>query len=114
MSLFLSSFIFEKNEYDDAFYTLDKIIGNATTALPGFIGMESFTDATSGRTLNNYYWKTRSSMEEMITQVDHLRAKSSGHRWIRGYQTVIAEIEAAHNTNLTHPLASYPLRYPQQ
>ncbi|MGP2471184.1 antibiotic biosynthesis monooxygenase family protein [Yersinia sp. 2540 StPb PI] len=111
MSLFLSSFIFEKKEYDDEFYILDKGIEDYTTSIPGFIGMESYTDATSGRIINNYYWQSRSAMESLITHIAHTRAKSLSDRWIFGYQTVIAEIEGTHNMNLSHPLANYPLPY---
>lgn len=111
MSLFLSSFIFEKKEYDDDFYVLDQEIANYTAKIPGFIGMESYTDAASGRIINNYYWQSRSAMESLITYFAHARAKSQSGRWIAGYQTIIAEIEGSHNMNLSHPLATYPLPY---
>lgn len=55
MSLFLTSFIFEKKEYDDDFYQLDGEIERYTQSLEGFIGMESYHDAASGRIINNYY-----------------------------------------------------------
>lgn len=48
MSLFLTSFIFEKKEYDDDFYQLDGEIERYTQSLEGFIGMESYHDAASG------------------------------------------------------------------
>ena len=86
MSLFLTSFIFEKKEYDDDFYQLDGEIERYTQSLEGFIGMESYHDAASGRIINNYYWRDRQSMEMMM---NHLQ----------------------HNMNLPHPLAEYPLRY---
>jgi len=111
MSLFLSSFIFEKKEYDNDFYVLDQEIEAYATKITGFIGMESYTDAASGRIINNYYWQNRAAMESLITHFAHARAKSESDRWIAGYQTVIAEIEGSHNMNLSHPLANYPLSY---
>ncbi|EBJ8402616.1 hypothetical protein AHW87_001539 [Salmonella enterica subsp. enterica serovar Denver] len=100
MSLFLTSFIFEKKEYDEEFYQLD-----------GWIGMESYTDAASGRIVNNYYWQTRESMELLINNLQHQQAKSQSHKWLSGYQTIIAEIQGCHNVNLPHPLASFSVPY---
>lgn len=111
MSLFLSSFIFEKGEYDDDFYRLDGWIEAFTKTLPGFIGMESYTDAASGRIINNYYWSSREAMETLMNNVEHHKAKQQSGRWLEGYQVVISRIEGAHNHNLSHPLADYPLRY---
>ncbi|WEF30091.1 hypothetical protein PYR66_10540 [Klebsiella aerogenes] len=114
MSLFLTSFIFEKKEYDDVFYQLDGWIDRYTQSLDGYIGMESYTNAASGRIINNYYWRDRQSMELMMNNLQHQQAKAQGRRWIAGYQTIIAEIEGSHNMNLPHPLADYPLRYQAQ
>ncbi|EIV3800194.1 hypothetical protein RFH11_000601 [Klebsiella aerogenes] len=111
MSLFLTSFIFEKKEYDDDFYQLDGEIERYTQSLEGFIGMESYHDAASDRIINNYYWRDRQSMEMMMNHLQHQQAKAQGQRWIAGYQTIVAEIEGSHNMNLPHPLAEYPLRY---
>lgn len=44
MSLFLTSFIFEKKEYDEEFYQLDGWIERYTQTIDGYIGMESYTD----------------------------------------------------------------------
>lgn len=41
MSLFLTSFIFEKKEYDEEFYQLDGWIERYTQSIDGYIGMES-------------------------------------------------------------------------
>lgn len=74
--------------------------------------MESYTDAASGRMVNNYYWQTRESMELLINNLQHQQAKSQSHKWLSGYQTIIAEIQGCHNVNLPHPLASFsvPMR----
>jgi heme-degrading monooxygenase HmoA len=79
--------------------------------IPGFIGMESYTDNTSGRIINNYYWQSRAAMESLMTHVAHAQAKLQSSQWISGYQTIIAEIESSHNMNLSHPLASHPQPY---
>lgn len=58
MSLFLTSFIFEKKEYDEEFYQLDGWIERYTQSIDGYIGMESYTDAaliiTTGRPANQW------------------------------------------------------------
>ncbi|BDH46904.1 hypothetical protein TUM12370_29480 [Salmonella enterica subsp. enterica serovar Choleraesuis] len=109
--MFLSSFIFDKKEYDAEFYRLDGEIEAFTQRLPGYIGMESFTDAASGRVINNYYWQDRASMDQLITDTRHRTAKMLSEKWIAGFQVVIAQIEGAHNMNMAHPLAERPLRY---
>ncbi|EEG1337796.1 hypothetical protein GWR11_16845, partial [Salmonella enterica] len=81
MSLFLTSFIFEKKEYDEEFYQLDSWIERYTQSIDGYIGMESYTDAASGRIVNNYYWQTRESMELLINNLQHQQAKSQSHKW---------------------------------
>ncbi|TSJ59532.1 hypothetical protein FND52_03625 [Atlantibacter subterranea] len=111
MSLFLSSFIFEKKEYDDEFYQLDALIESYTLSLPGFIGMESVTDTASGKTINNYYWHNREDMDKLMTEISHKKAKGQSQKWIKGYQVIVAEIQGAHNARLDHPLAAFPLPY---
>ncbi|ECG1191954.1 hypothetical protein FPE49_000509 [Salmonella bongori] len=111
MSLFLTSFIFEKKEYDATFYQLDSGIERYVQAIEGYIGMESYTDAASGRIINNYYWQTREAMELLINNLQHQQAKSQSHKWLSGYQTIIAEIQESHNSNLPHPLAPFSVPY---
>lgn len=82
MSLFLTSFIFEKKEYDEEFYQLDGWIERYTQSIDGYIGMESYTDAASGRMVNNYYWQTRESMELLINNLQHSRPN---HKVISGF-----------------------------
>lgn len=111
MSTFLTSFIFDKKEYDDEFYALDAKIEAFTKATPGFIGMESYTDPQSSRVINNYYWSSRSAMESLMKNVEHLKAKELSGKWIAGYQVIIAKIEGAHNDNMSHPLSEIKMRY---
>ncbi|TBL73766.1 hypothetical protein EYY94_15565 [Obesumbacterium proteus] len=109
--MFLTSFIFDKKEYDEDFYKLDKKIEDFSKDIAGFIGMESFTDVQSGRLINNYYWDNREGLELLMNNVEHLRAKEQSGKWIAGFQVVIAKIEGAHNVNLDHPLSEHPMRY---
>ena len=69
--MFLTSFIFDKKQYDDDFYKLDKKIEDFSKSIAGFIGMESFTDAQSGRLINNYYWDNREGLELLMSNVEH-------------------------------------------
>ncbi len=57
MSL-LTSFIFEKYRPEE-FYQLDGWIERYTQSVDGYIGMESYTDAASGRMVNNYCGRPR-------------------------------------------------------
>lgn len=109
--MFLTSFIFDKKQYDDDFYKLDKKIEDFSKSIAGFIGMESFTDAQTGRLINNYYWDNREGLELLMSNVEHLRAKEQSSKWISGFQVVIAKIEGAHNVNLDHPLSQHPMPY---
>jgi hypothetical protein len=111
MSTFITSFIFDKKEYDDEFYALDGRIDEFTKNTPEFIGMESYTDTQSGRVINNYYWSSRSAMEALMNNVEHLKAKSLSDKWISGFQVVIAKIEGAHNRNMSHPLSALQICY---
>ncbi|HCC5448943.1 TPA: hypothetical protein M5314_004062, partial [Salmonella enterica subsp. enterica serovar Typhi str. CT18] len=54
---------------------------------------------------------TRESMELLINNLQHQQAKSQSHKWLSGYQTIIAEIQGCHNVNLPHPLASFSVPY---
>jgi heme-degrading monooxygenase HmoA len=72
-----------------------------TQATPGFIGMESYADPKTGRVINNYYWSSRSAMELLMKNVEHLKAKELSGKWIAGYQVIIAKIEGAHNDNMS-------------
>ncbi|EEC7408106.1 hypothetical protein D4L89_RS22825 [Escherichia coli] len=107
MSLFLTSFIFKKKEYDEEFYQLDALIEKHTQSIDGYIGMETYTDAASDKIINTYYWKNREAMDLMINNFQHRQAKEKSHKWLSGYQTIIAEIKGCHNVNIQHPLASY-------
>jgi len=109
--MFLTSFIFDKKQYDEEFYMLDKKIEDFSNNIAGFIGMESFTDTNSGRLINNYYWENREGLELLMGNVEHLRAKEQSSKWISGFQVVIAKIEGAHNVNLSHPLSGHPMPY---
>ncbi|MEB2704016.1 hypothetical protein VC191_09440 [Citrobacter koseri] len=109
--MFMTSFIFEKNQYDDEFYVLDKKIEDYAVSQPGFSGMESYTDKDSGRLINNYYWENKEAMEQLMFNLDHQKAKSTDKAWIAGYQTIIAEIIGAQNHKLSHPLKKYIIPY---
>ncbi len=61
MSLFLTSFIFEKRV---RLLFINPMAGLSAirSLLMAILGWESYTDAASGRIVNNYYWQTRESM----------------------------------------------------
>ncbi|MBA7932663.1 hypothetical protein HV127_15600 [Klebsiella sp. RHBSTW-00215] len=110
MALWQATFIFEKREYDDEFYTLDRQIEQATLQSTGYLGMESFRSADGKRLINNYYWSEREGMDASINDAHHLQAKQKSAQWIAGYQVIIAQIESTHNHQLEHPLQSFSHR----
>ncbi len=72
--------------------------------------MESCTDAASGRMVNSIAGR-RESMGLLINIYNTSRQILQSHKWLSGYQTIIAEIQGCHNVNLPHPLASFSVPY---
>ena len=50
--MYSATFIFNKKQYDDAFYLLDDAIATIAKQIEGYLGEESWDNADTGRVCN--------------------------------------------------------------
>lgn len=102
---FTSTFIFATRQFDEEFYALDKVIADVAKSIPGYLGEESWENASAGLVSNVYYWQTMEALETLMRHPAHLRAKEQQARWLNGYHIVIAEVTASYGDGqIPHPL----------
>ena len=104
--MYTATFTFAKGEFDDAFHALDQVIAATAKSLPGYLGEETWENATTGLISNVYYWESMEAMQTLIEHPAHQTAKREQARWLSGYQVVIAEVLASYGDGqIGHPLA---------
>lgn len=102
--MYSATFIFDKKQYDEEFYTLDQIIAQAAKESDGYIGEESWENAQTGRVCNVYYWRDLQSLQNLMNHPKHLEAKAKQADWLNGYQIIIAEVIRAYGDgSIAHP-----------
>lgn len=102
--MYSATFIFDKKQYDEEFYTLDQIIAQAAKESDGYIGEESWENAQTGRVCNVYYWRDLQSLQNLMNHPQHLEAKAKQANWLNGYQIIIAEVIRAYGDgSIAHP-----------
>lgn len=102
--MYSATFIFNKKQYDDAFYLLDDAIATIAKQIEGYLGEESWDNADTGRVCNVYYWRDLQSLQALINHPKHLEAKAQQANWLNGYQIVIAEVIRAYGDGgIEHP-----------
>lgn len=102
--MYSATFIFDKKQFDDDFYELDKSIAEAAKNTQGYIGEEAWENAQTGRIANVYYWETLEGLQELMQHPKHLQAKAAQANWLNGYQVVIAQILRAYGDgSFAHP-----------
>ena len=102
--MFSATFIFDKRQFDDAFYALDNAIAAAAKETEGYLGEESRENAETGRICNVYYWQDLQSLQALMQHPKHLEAKANQANWLNGYQIVIAEVIRAYGDGrIAHP-----------
>lgn len=107
--MYSSTFIFAKRQFDDEFHRLDMAIAEAARSMPGYLGEESWENATTGLVSNVYYWKSLEALQGLMQHPTHLQAKADQARWLDGYQVVIAQVLRTYgDAKLAHPLVSAP------
>jgi heme-degrading monooxygenase HmoA len=105
--MYSATFIFDKKQFDDAFYALDAAIAEAAKQSEGYLGEESWENAETGRVCNVYYWRDLESLQALIQHPKHLEAKAKQANWLNGYQIVIAEVIRAYGDGtIAHPTAT--------
>ena len=90
--MYSSTFIFAKGEWDEEFYRLDERIAAAAQATPGYLGEESWENASTGLVSNVYYWESLEALQALMQHPTHLEAKSKQAQWLAGYQVVVAQV----------------------
>ncbi len=102
--MYSATFIFDKKQFDDAFYALDNTIAVAAKETEGYLGEESWENAETGRICNVYYWQDLKSLQALMNHPKHLEAKAKQANWLNGYQIVIAEVIRAYGDgSIVHP-----------
>ena len=98
--MYSSTFIFATKQFDDEFHRLDRIIADAARTMPGYLGEESWENASTGLTSNVYYWETLDALQALIQHPVHLQAKAAQANWLDGYRVVISEVLRTYGDNV--------------
>jgi heme-degrading monooxygenase HmoA len=107
--MYSSTFIFAKKQFDDEFYRLDGLIAEAARSMPGYLGEETWENASTGLVSNVYYWASLEALQGLMQHPAHLQAKAGQARWLDGYQVVIAQVLRTYgDAKLAHPLVPVP------
>lgn len=107
--MYSSTFIFAKKQFDDEFHRLDIAIAEAAKSTPGYLGEESWENASTGLVSNVYYWESLEALQRLMQHPTHLEAKAGQARWLDGYQVVIAQVLRTYgDAKLAHPLVPAP------
>lgn len=91
-TMYSSTFIFQKKQFDDAFYRLDNDIAAAAKEIPGYLGEEAWENPATGLVSNVYYWESLEALQALIHHPAHREAKAAQGNWLDGYQVVIAQV----------------------
>lgn len=106
--MYSATFIFDKKQFDEAFYQLDKAIAEVAKQTSGYIGEEAWENPETGRVSNVYYWQSMDGLHELMKHPKHLKAKAAQSNWLNGYQVVISQVLRAYGDGtISHPTASF-------
>lgn len=107
--MFTSTFTFARGDYDADFFALDERIAAMARAIPGYLGEETWENASTGLISNVYYWDSMEALQQLMSHPDHREAKQAQARWLKGYQVVIAEVVRSYGDGgIPHPLRKAP------
>ncbi len=106
--MYSSTFIFATKQFDEEFHRLDRIIADAARTMPGYLGEESWENASTGLTSNVYYWDTLDALQALIQHPVHLQAKAAQANWLDGYRVVISEVLRTYGDNVLTQLPALP------
>lgn len=90
--MYASTFIFRAGEYDEEFHRLDQSIAEMARAIAGYLGEETWENATEGLIQNVYYWESEEALLQLINHPAHREAKAKQSRWLEGYRVVISKV----------------------
>ena len=104
--MYTSTFTFAKRNFDEEFHALDELIARVARSTPGYLGEESWENASNGLVSNVYYWETMEALQSLMEHPAHAVAKQRQQQWLAGYQVVIAQVlESYGDGRIVHPLA---------
>jgi heme-degrading monooxygenase HmoA len=104
--MYTSTFTFAKRDFDDEFHAIDNEIARIAKSIPGYLGEESWENASTGLISTVYYWETMEALEALVKHPMHITAKQRQAQWLNGYQVVIAKVVSAYGDGgIQHPLA---------
>jgi heme-degrading monooxygenase HmoA len=92
LSMYTSTFIFAKGQFDEEFHRLDQDIAARARSIPGYLGENSWENTGTGLISNVYYWESLESLRQLVSDPKHLEAKSRQAEWLNGYHVIIAEV----------------------
>jgi heme-degrading monooxygenase HmoA len=105
--MYSSTFIFATKQFDDEFHRLDQAIAEMAKSIPGYIGEETWENASTGLVSNVYYWESLESLQMLMQHPKHLEAKANQDKWLNGYQVVISQVLRTYgDAKISHPIAS--------
>lgn len=90
--MYCTTFIFATGQLDEDFHRLDQEIAAFARQIPGYLGEETWENATTGLTSNVYYWESMEALQKLTEHPSHLQAKNAQANWLDGYQVVISEV----------------------
>lgn len=99
--MYTATFTFAKREFDDAFHALDQVIAQIAKSIPGYLGEESWENATTGLICNVYYWTSLDALRQLVEHPKHLAAKQRQGQWLSGYQVTIAQVLRSYDPLVT-------------
>ena len=107
--MYAATFTFAKKQFDEDFHRLDQAIAAAAKALPGYLGEESWDNASTGLSCNVYYWESLEALQALMQHPMHLQAKAAQANWLDGYHVVISQVLRSYG----EPTWSHPLARPE-
>jgi len=106
--MYSATFIFDKKQFDEAFYALDQAIADIAKQTAGYIGEEAWENPETGRISNVYYWESMDGLQALMKHPKHLEAKAAQANWLNGYQVVISQVLRAYGDGtIAHPTAAF-------
>ena len=106
--MYSATFIFDKKQFDAAFYELDQAIAEIAKQTTGYLGEEAWENPETGRVSTVYYWQTMAGLHELINHPKHLEAKAAQSNWLNGYQIIIAQVIRAYGDGaIAHPTTAF-------
>lgn len=105
--MYSSTFIFATKQFDDALHRFYQTVAEAAGAIPGYIGEETWENASTGLTSNLYYWESLGALQILIQHPAHLEAKAAQSNWLDGYKVITSQVIRTYGDGaLSHLLGS--------